>query len=118
MLIVEDDDLVRETMKEVIEDAGLPVDIASNGQEAIHRVRATRPCLILLDLMMPVMNGWDFLAWLRKQPEPLASTPVTVVSAAERDRIQPVSAAYQGVGHLEKPIQLDDLLAVVAPYRS
>jgi CheY-like chemotaxis protein len=81
VLIVEDDLDARETMRFILERAGFEVDGASDGREALAALRGGgRPCLILLDLGMPVMDGWAFLSALESDGE-LAQIPIVVVSA-------------------------------------
>src|SRR5262245_59526223 len=105
VLVVEDDDGVREALQSALEDEGYRVATAKNGREALdHIVEKGRPCLILLDMMMPVMNGWDFLAAL-KSNQIAAGTPVLIVSAAAA---LPSSGV---IGALKKPIELDAILA-------
>jgi len=84
ILIVEDDESIREILKELLEVEGFRVATAEHGREGLQRLQEMgSPCLILLDLMMPVMNGWEFLDVLRSQREhALATVPVAVVSAA------------------------------------
>lgn len=83
ILIVEDDEGIRDILKELLEIEGFRVATAEHGREGLQRLGEMRaPCLILLDMMMPVMNGWEFLEALRQQHEQaLASVPVAVVSA-------------------------------------
>lgn len=81
ILIVEDDLDARETMRFVLEREGFAVEGASDGREALAVLhRGSRPCLILLDLGMPVMDGWAFLSALERDSE-LAAIPIVVVSA-------------------------------------
>ena len=83
---------------------------ASNGAEALDRIRAQPPAAVLLDLMMPVMDGWEFMERCRRGP-PCAGLPIAIMSAAH----DAASAASQlGVqGYLTKPFELDAVLAVV-----
>jgi two-component system chemotaxis response regulator CheY len=110
VLIVEDDEQVRDAIAEALMDEGYTVRIAGNGREALEALRATsqRPRLILLDLMMPVMDGWEFLRERERQPS-LAEIPVCAVSAAET---LPDDVEHQ----IRKPFRLEDLLEVVARY--
>src|SRR4051812_37667489 len=81
VLIVEDERDIRDTLEEVLKYEGFSVHSSSNGQEALTLLKTIeRPCLILLDMMMPVMNGWEFLQ-MQRQDEILATIPVVVVSA-------------------------------------
>jgi CheY-like chemotaxis protein len=112
VLIVEDDPEIRETLKEIIELEGYTAFTAPDGRKALELLRgsAQRPCLVLLDLMMPVMNGWELLD-LREQDLKLATIPVVVVSAAG-ERAQGTSAS----GHIKKPVDIDVLLKTVRQY--
>ncbi len=112
ILVVEDDSDIRESLKEVLEVEGYQVDTAANGQEAIHALHragdgAPRYCVILLDLMMPVMNGWEFLSAVQKDAS-LAAIPVIVVTAAGEAGSVAGTAAF-----LRKPIDLVELLSAV-----
>jgi len=81
VLVVEDDNDLRETLSQALRDHGFTVTPASNGQQALELLRAgTRPTVILLDLMMPVLNGWELRDTLRQDPT-LAGIPQLVISA-------------------------------------
>jgi CheY-like chemotaxis protein len=112
ILVVDDDADIRDTLAQVLEDEGYQVSSASNGLEALERLRtsSTIPALILLDLMMPVMNGWQFNEE-RKKDGRLGGIPLVVVTAAgdARDR----AASIQAVRIIQKPIRLEDLLEVI-----
>lgn len=114
VLIVEDDTDLRDALSQILEDEGYRVGCAEHGLDALERLRdGTRPCLILLDLTMPVMNGWQFRAEQRQDPE-LASIPVVVISAGAN-----LAEQLQSLGvhdYLRKPIQLGQLLATVRRY--
>jgi CheY-like chemotaxis protein len=91
VLLVEDDIETREVMAHALEKAGWTVSEAGNGQEALDIMSDLQPMLILLDLMMPVMDGFDFLAAMRAQPE-WRHIPVIVITAKDltaddRDRL-------------------------------
>lgn len=108
ILVVEDDDAIRESLRQILEFEGYLVKVATNGKEAIELLKdSERPCLILLDLMMPIMNGWEFLQ-IHDENVGLATIPVVVVSAAG-DRSKSVS----GVEFIKKPVELDLLLKIV-----
>jgi adenylate cyclase len=81
-LVVEDNLTDREMMRRLLAGEGWEVMVASNGREALDRLKSEHPNLILLDLMMPEMDGFEFLAEFRKTPK-FASTPVIVVTAAD-----------------------------------
>ena len=95
ILVVDDQPETRETITDIIESAGHSFQVASNGREAIEwlEAQAELPCLILLDLRMPVMDGWDFLRVVGSVPR-LASIPVVVISGSiQRDGAAPVLRA-------------------------
>src|SRR4051812_23507934 len=100
ILIVEDDEGIRETLVLALELEGYTVTTAGNGQEGLDVLpHMQTPCLILLDLMMPVMNGWAFAEALRADMV-LAAIPVVVVTAfSER-----AARVTQARGVLKKPI--------------
>ena len=112
ILVVDDDRDIRETLAEVLEVAGHTVRKASHGGEALESLRADPAEVVLLDLMMPGMDGWTFVREQQADAE-LADIPVVVVTAA------PVDAPIPGVrAYLPKPFDLDRLLAVVAQVAS
>jgi len=113
VLIVDDDFALREALCVALEGEGFAVAAAANGQEALDYLRTEgRPCLVLLDLMMPIMNGWEFRAQQRQEPE-LADIPVVVLSAFARSGDEELRGIEQ---FLRKPIDLADLLAAVRAY--
>ena len=115
VLIVEDQRDVRETLADLLELEGYHVAKAANGAEAMALLRSgTPPHVILLDLRMPVMNGWVFRQEQQASPT-LALIPVVVISG-EKD-IGAEATAMQAAGHLTKPVQLQELLAVLEGLR-
>ena len=109
ILVIEDNDDVREMMAVTLELEGHRVDTAINGRDALEKVRTgEKPSVILLDLMMPVMNGWEFRRALQQDPV-LRTVPVVVVSAAAGDIVKKTSAD----AFLPKPVDMDRLLDVV-----
>jgi len=109
ILVVEDEASVRALLGLVLEDEGYRVETAANGCEALTKVRDHRPDAILLDLMMPVLDGAGFLRACRADPE-YGGVPVVVMSAGSvRAPIETLDA--QGV--LQKPFGFDTLLAML-----
>jgi CheY-like chemotaxis protein len=109
VLIVEDEEDLREMMRDALELNGYAVVTAAEGQTALERVAGVELCLVLLDLVMPGMNGWDFYEQMRRRPE-LASVPVIVHSSS------PSSAPLGVTRVLRKPVMLDSLLSVVREF--
>jgi CheY-like chemotaxis protein len=111
ILLVEDDAASREAIALALQLQGYQVATAANGREALDRLRDDcRPCLILLDLMMPVLDGWQFRARQQRDPA-LASIPVIVVSAD--GSVRQKAASLGAADYLETPVEVDKLLAVV-----
>jgi CheY-like chemotaxis protein len=111
VLVVEDDADLREALVGILEDEGYHVGSASHGQEAFDRLHAgCRPCIILLDLMMPVMDGWTFCREMDKDAS-LSGIPVIVVSAVTRN--DPRNECVNAVDHLSKPVDVGRLLAAI-----
>ncbi|QDU46968.1 Signal transduction histidine-protein kinase BarA [Symmachiella dynata] len=84
VLIVEDDEATRELLRRMLQNSDWTIAEAANGRIALDEVAKVRPSLILLDLMMPEMDGFEFLAEIRKAPQ-WRSIPVIVVTAKELD---------------------------------
>jgi CheY-like chemotaxis protein len=112
LLVVEDDHDVREALTQLLRDAGYDVAWAVDGEEALRALRrGLQPAAILLDLMMPVMDGFEFRANQRSDPA-LAAIPVILMTA---DRaVAPEVRALDVAALLAKPARVDDLLDVVA----
>ena len=109
ILVVEDDLDVARLLCEVLEAEGYETAIAANGREALDHLRQNnhRPDLILLDMMMPVMDGWKFREEQRKLPG-VASIPVVTVTADSDARGK--AASIQAAGYIAKPLSIDSLL--------
>jgi CheY-like chemotaxis protein len=111
VLVVEDDEAIRQTVADVLEDVGYSVDAVGDGAQAIQQIERQRPDLIVLDLHMPGMDGWEFLA-VKANRSGLADVPVLVLSAATERGIG--NAQAQGAPiYVRKPFALDELLAEV-----
>ncbi|MBK8141011.1 MAG: GAF domain-containing protein [Chitinophagaceae bacterium] len=82
ILIVDDDDSIRSLLQQELGDAGYSIEEASNGKEALEKVRINRPDLIILDIMMPEMNGFDVAAILKNDPNTM-DIPIIVLSVVQ-----------------------------------
>ncbi len=80
ILVVDDDDDFREALCEVLSEAGSPVDQAGDGEAALRHIASEKPGVVLLDLKMPVLDGWGVVDRLRKDPA-TAGIPVLILSA-------------------------------------
>ena len=113
VLVIEDDDDMRELERTVLEHSGYEVVVAANGAQGLQRLRDIRPCVILLDLMMPVMDGLTFLAERRHMAA--ASVPVVCLTAAGQELIE--QATRLGACEcLHKPANFEELCERVAAY--
>jgi two-component system chemotaxis response regulator CheY len=111
VLVVDDDADVRNLLTDVLDLGGYSVETAEHGAIALEKVRRERPDLVLLDLMMPVMDGWTFLRQCQ-QEEACRDVPVVILSAASSVRGQ--SAVDVGAdGLVLKPFEIDELMATV-----
>lgn len=108
VLLIEDDPDIRAVMADVLSAEGYCVVEAGDGLEGLERARERQPDVILLDLMMPKMDGWAFRR-AQQADAALAGIPVVVVSAVMADRVH----ALRATAHLHKPFDMDELLGVV-----
>jgi CheY-like chemotaxis protein len=112
ILVVEDDPDIRESVVEILEDDGHVVTSAGDGREALDRLQSAAPApdLILLDLMMPVMSGYQFREEQLKLPA-FAGIPVLIVTADVNARSKVES--LQVAGFVQKPLKIQPLLDLV-----
>ncbi len=109
ILVVDDDPDIRESLREVLLSEGHDVRTATDGKDALDHLQESRPDVILLDLMMPVMDGWKFRD-AQKRDQALADIPVIVISTAAGEcGAAPADVAIQ----LPKPFSIDMLLEAV-----
>ncbi|OFX19360.1 MAG: hypothetical protein A2V77_19195 [Anaeromyxobacter sp. RBG_16_69_14] len=107
ILIVDDDTDLRDALAEIFAAAGYSVTTAANGKEALACLDEHRPNVILLDMMMPVMDGRAFLEGKRARPA-VADVPVVVASASASDEVPGATAMFG------KPCDVGELLGTVA----
>ena len=108
ILVIDDDPSILSTVSDILEFEGFLVATASNGAEGLRCVERTRPALVLLDMRMPVVDGWEFARMLRERGIAL---PIIVMTAAQDARrwAQEIGAT----GYLAKPFDLTDLVDTV-----
>jgi CheY-like chemotaxis protein len=112
VLIVEDDEDLREMMAQMLTLEGFQAVAVANGREALEYLHESgRPDVILLDLMMPVMDGWEFRRQQRADPA-LAPVPVIVLSALDQAR----ASSLEAEAFLKKPLDFDRLISLVRTY--
>ena len=101
VLVVDDEPDIRETLREAVEMAGCTAVLAANGEDALKLMTSRRPCMVIVDLMMPVMTGLELLHAMQQVPA-LADLPVVISTSAPR-------RAPPGLPILPKPIDLSAL---------
>jgi CheY-like chemotaxis protein len=109
ILVVDDDPSIRALVVEALIDDGYDVVEAADGAQALALIGANNPCLILLDMRMPVLDGWGFARTYRSEGGTRA--PIVVMTAARDARTWANEIEADGV--LPKPFDLSDLSAVV-----
>jgi DNA-binding response OmpR family regulator len=112
VLVVEDDPDLADVMLLALREAGYPVRCAGNGREALDAAAKQLPGLVLLDVLMPVMDGWQCARELRARYG--RTLPIVVVTAAEHIRSRGHELGADDV--LPKPFDIDEFLRTVAHY--
>ncbi len=113
VLLVEDNDVNRELAEEILRNAGLRVDTATNGSEAVERAAVTRYDAILMDCHMPVMDGFDATRKIRSNPE-CASVPIIAMTASVLLGDRELCLAAGMNDHVAKPVDVADLYTKLA----
>jgi CheY-like chemotaxis protein len=110
ILIVDDDAAIRDVVSDILETSDYRVKTARNGAEALEDIRRDRPAAVLLDLMMPVMDGWEFLRQYRGEVT-VSPVPVVIMSAA-RDAAS-VAGEFGAQAFLSKPFEIETILDIL-----
>jgi CheY-like chemotaxis protein len=110
ILVVDDDTDFREGLRTALEMKGYQVEEAGNGKEALDRIVARPPLLVLLDLQMPVMNGRELLQKLRGAPE-TKDIPVVIISGFGFEWEAELMGAQ---GYIGKPFEALELERIIA----
>jgi CheY-like chemotaxis protein len=113
VLVVDDDTSILDTVSAILSGEGYDVVSAASGQEALDAVARKQPLLILLDMRMPIMDGWAVARALRGQGN---NVPIVVMTAAESAKRWADEVGAEG--YLAKPFGLDELLATVDRFRA
>jgi CheY-like chemotaxis protein len=111
VLIAEDERELREVLTEILQFAGYSTESTTNGSEALQALERISPVLILLDMRMPILDGWGFARELKRRG---IKIPIVAVTAAQNARAW--SQEIEADGFLAKPFELDDLLRLVSQY--
>jgi DNA-binding response OmpR family regulator len=115
VLVVDDDPAIRGLVADALRDRGYSVDLAAHGREALEAMRARRPATVVLDLMMPIMDGFSFMEACHSE-QLCDNVPIVVISAVhdalQRIREVPIHAC------IAKPFDLEALVRTVAEFAS
>jgi CheY-like chemotaxis protein len=115
VLIVDDEPFNVDVLQQELEDLDYQIITASNGQEALDKIRSQQPDLVLLDLMMPVLDGFAVLSEIKADND-LRNIPVIIVSAAN-DSKSVVKGIKQGADdYITKPVDADHLVKKLKEY--
>ena len=117
VLIIEDEKLIIVSTQMVLEASGFHVESAVNGGDGIASAKALRPDLILLDIMMPGIDGWETLTRLKRDPE-TSDIPVIIFTAREHSRGHQKSAEMGAADYFRKPFEPDELIELVEKHIS
>ncbi|MEX1157485.1 MAG: response regulator [Thermomicrobiales bacterium] len=110
VLIVEDEKPIRELLNDFLSDEGYDTLVADNGQRGVDVARAEQPDLVLMDLMLPLMDGFTAMRALKRHPE-TRDIPVIVMSA--NPVLLHIGDHLLADDQIRKPFDLDELLRVV-----
>jgi CheY-like chemotaxis protein len=112
ILVVDDDRVIQQLLVVNLELEGYEVDVASDGEQALERVKAGRPALVLLDIMMPKLDGWEVCRRIKQDPD-LKDTPIIFLSARAQEMDVRRGYATGVDAYLTKPFDPVELLDLV-----
>jgi len=112
VLVVDDEPMIVMVLRHVLQFAGFEVLEACDGEQALEIVAAERPDVVVLDIMMPKLDGWSVLQAMRDDPA-TAETPVVMLTALSRVEDELQSTRRGADRHLTKPFEPDDLVEIL-----
>jgi DNA-binding response OmpR family regulator len=112
VLIVDDEKLILISTRIVLESVGYKIITAASGEEALASAGAEKPDLILLDIMMPGIDGWETLSRLKENPDTKA-IPVIIFTAREHSRGRQLAREMGAADYFQKPFEPDELISIV-----
>lgn len=108
ILIVDDDQPIRNLVRQIVQRLGYPSRDAANGEEAIAQLENQLPDLLVLDLMMPKVSGWEVLEWLQERDH-LPSLPVVVLTAVGSSKMKGLDD-FDIQAVIAKPFEVSELM--------
>lgn len=112
VLLADDDMDVRDLVRRAIAPLGLEIMEARDGEETLETILVERPDLVVLDVMMPTLNGWEILKYMRSKPE-LADIPVLMLTGVGKAVNAMTAPLYGADAYLDKPFDIEDVVAAV-----
>jgi CheY-like chemotaxis protein len=113
ILIADDEPTVLEIMSRKVASVGYQVVTACDGEEAWEKIKAHDPDIVLLDLIMPKMDGFGVLQYLRKEPPSQKWVPAIIISSLDEVRNMQKTFELQADHYLVKPCTIDDILKAI-----
>jgi CheY-like chemotaxis protein len=113
VLVVDDDPVIRDMMVDIFELEGLSVDVARNGREALQKLHQKDNFLVFLDLMMPVVDGYEVCRSLLAEPHVRQRHIIILMSAIDN---LAVASSLHVDGTMPKPFSVDDVFRIIQPY--
>lgn len=110
VLVIDDDDAVADVVRQVLREAGYSVATVRHGAAALELIHHVSPDLILLDLSMPIMDGWSFVAQYRRT----AKVGARIILLTGNSQAAEIARTLRTDGYITKPFGVDDLVAIVA----
>lgn len=112
ILIIDDEPLLRKLLKKRLESAGYAVETASDGEEGYRKIKSRRPDIVISDVLMPKMTGYDLLKKIKKETDGTQHIPVLIMSA--KGGMENFFSEWEIHSYLKKPIDPAELLNKVA----
>lgn len=112
VLVVDDSPTEQHVLTRVLEKNGFETLVASDGEEAINMASSSQPDLILMDVVMPGMNGFQATRQLSRNPD-TSAIPVVMVTSKDQETDRVWGLRQGAVDYLMKPVKQDDLLAAI-----
>ena len=109
VLVVEDDSDLRQTIQWLLEDEGFKVETASDGKEALERARQRKPSLVLLDMNLPILDGYGVASGLHS----IYGSAISIVTMTADGRAAEKAQRIGAISYLSKPFELDTLINTV-----
>lgn len=112
VLVVDDSSTIREMISDALKKNGLDIIQASDGVEGMEQVQANCPDLVVTDIIMPRMNGYELCRWIKNDPK-AQNTPVVMCSTKDEDFDRYWGTKQGGDAYITKPFQPEELIKTV-----